>query len=129
MAEMIFTINADEYLKVNTSGVTSTAFNNSSLESLKKNFTKLDSGLSIIKNSDIIEYNYKSEQDDDKKHIGLVIPDLKGNFKTPDEVISQDGKGIDTYSMISIAWKAIQEQQKEINELKQEIKKLKESDK
>ena len=129
MAEMIFKINGNEYLKVNTSGVTSTAFNNSSLESLKKNFIKLDSGLSIIENSDIIKYNYKSEQDDDKKHIGLVIPDENGNYNTPDEIISKDGKGIDTYSMISIAWKAIQEQQKQINELKEEIKKLKESDK
>ena len=127
--EMVYQINANEYLKVNTSGITSTAFNNSSLESLKKNFEKLKSGLDIINNSDILKYNYKYEDNCVKKHIGLIIPDLKGNYKTPDEVISQDGKGIDTYSMISIAWKAIQEQQKEIDNLKQKIKKMKECDK
>lgn len=100
-----------------------------SLESKKKNFEKFDKGLDLINNSDIYEYNFKNEIDEDKKHIGLVIPDEKGNFKTPNEVISKDGKGIDTYSMIAVAWQAIKEQQFIIEQLKKEIKQLKRSDK
>lgn len=103
-----------------------------SLESLKKNFKKVENALDKVVNSDIYEYNFKTDKDKDKKHIGLVIPDEGGDFRTPQELISQDGKGIETYSMISLLWKAVQEQQeqikdlkKEVNELKQEINELK----
>lgn len=83
-----------------------------SLERIKKNIKKTDiNALELIKNSDIYEYNLKSEEDTDKKHIGFVIGN---NYKTPNEVIEKTGEGIDTYSMSSIMWKAIQEQQEQI---------------
>jgi hypothetical protein len=90
-----------------------------SKESIKKNIVKYEKNATdIIKNSEIYEYNFKTEKDTDKKHIGFVIGDKGGNYKTPKEVVFSNGEGIDTYTMESILWKAFQEQQKEIEELK-----------
>lgn len=110
--------------EISQEGIITPVVTQTSLESIKKNFKKCDSVLDIIKNSEIYEYNLKSEQDTDKKHYGFVIPDEGGDFKTPDEVISSNGKGIETYSMESILWKAVQEQQKQIEELQNKIKEL-----
>ena len=100
--------------------ITATAFNNSSKENIKKNISKFDINvLEKIKNSEIYEFNYKTENDTDKKHIGFIIGD---KYKTPTEVISNNKESIDTYSMASILWKAIQEQQEMIEDLQNEIK-------
>lgn len=99
-----------------------------SLESEKTNFEEFKDGLELIMNSDLYRYTYKRQGENAKKHIGLVIPDEGGDFKTPDEVITEKGNGIDMYSMISIAWASIKQQQQQIEELKNEIKKLKGDD-
>jgi hypothetical protein len=96
-----------------------------SLEKIKKNFSKFDNGLKLIKESEIFSYNLKDENDSDRKHIGLVIGD---NYKTPKEILTNDNQAVDIYSMISVTWKAIQEQQEIIEKLQNEIKNLKESD-
>jgi len=102
------------------------AYNYDSLESLKKNIKKYDkSVLDIIKNAEIYEFNFKTEDDKTSKHIGFIIPDEGGDFYTPNEVIAKDGKGIDAYNMASILWKAVQEQQEQIEQMKKEIKELK----
>jgi hypothetical protein len=94
-----------------------------SLANLKKNIKKYDTNaLDLIKNGDINEFNYKNEKEEDKKHIGFVIGD---NYKTPQEFISNDGKGIDTATVVGILVKAIQEQQEEIENLKKEMEELK----
>lgn len=86
------------------------SFVNSSKESLKKNIKKCpENVLEIIKNSEIYQFNYKTEEDTDKKHLGFIIGDLGGKYKTPEQVISQDKNGIDTYDMTSMLWKAFQE--------------------
>ena len=61
------------------------------------------------------------EKNNEKKHIGFVIGD---KYKTPNEVISQSGQAIELYNMTSILWKAVQEQQEQINELQNKIEKL-----
>lgn len=98
-------------------------FSQNSLESTKTNFEKFNNGLSIIVNSDIYRYNLKNKDINDKQ-IGLVISDCGGDFNTPQEIISEDGKGINLYSMISIAWESIKEQQSLIIELNDKIKEL-----
>ena len=70
-------------------------------------------------------YNFKTEKNTEKKHIGFVIGDLGGKYKTPKQVIAKDKNGIDTYDMTSILWKAVQEQQEQIEQMKKEIKELK----
>ena len=99
------------------------AYNYNSLESLKKNIKKFDgNALELIKNSELYTFNYKTEKDGTKKHIGFIIGD---KYKTPEIIMSDDGNGINSYTTISVMWKAIQEQQQQIEELQNEIKLLK----
>ena len=103
-------------------GITTPSVTQTSLESIKKNISESDiNALEIIKNAKIYSYNLKTEKDTDKKHIGFVIG---GNYKTPEEVIAKSGKGIDTYTMASLMWKALQESNAENEDLKQRIEKL-----
>ena len=100
-------------------------YSGGSLESIKKNIELYsDEALNIINHSDIYEYNLKNEEDSNKKHIGLVIGDGKKEYNTPKEIITPRGDGVDLYSMVSLSWKAIQEQQKEIEKLKEELEVL-----
>ena len=89
-----------------------------SQSSIKKNIKIFNRGLQIINLSDIYEYNFKTESNDEKKHIGLIIGD---EYKCADEVIDRDKTGIDQYSMIAVAWQAIKEQQELINNLEKRI--------
>ena len=90
-----------------------------SKEEFKKNFEKFENALDLIKDVDIYKYNLKFEKDTDKKHIGFVIGD-KYNYR--EEITSKDNEGADLYSMTSVLWQAVKEQQKEIEELKKVIK-------
>ena len=110
--------------KITKSGnITCNSLTQTSLESKKKNFEKLENALEIIKDVDIYKYNLLDQSDEDKKHVGFVIGE---GFKYRKEITSEENDGVDLYSMISVAYKAIQEQQEQINLLKQEIKELKE---
>ena len=111
--------------------IKSTEFRNSSLESLKKNFEKLDNetALNIVLDTDIYKYNLKSQKDTDKKHIGFVIGD---KYKYSKEITSQNNDGVNNYSMISASYGAIQKlysimqgQQTIIEQLQKEIKEMK----
>lgn len=104
--------NGDIYSTGYVSGI---AFQNTSLEETKKNIQEYKkSGIEIIKNTKIYEFNYKNENDNNKKNIGAVIGE---KYKCSDEIISKDKKSINLYSMISLAYKAIQEQQEQIEKL------------
>ena len=95
---------------------------NSSRATLKKNFEKFNNGLDIVKNTDIYKYHFKTQNDKEKKHIGIVI----GNkYRYKKEITTQNNDGIDLYSMIAVAYRAIQEQQQMIDDLKHEIEVLK----
>lgn len=98
-------------------------FVNNSEEKIKTNIKKLNLNENKILNkiikSDICEFNY---QDKKEKTIGLVIGE---NYNLPEEVIKikkdeygNETKGVDLYSMISLAWQAIKEMNVEINNLK-----------
>lgn len=90
-----------------------------SLAESKKNFEKLEDGLSIIKDTDIYKYNLKSQEDGSKKHIGLVIGD---EFNYSKEVTSENNDGVDTYSMVAVCFKAIQELNEKIEKLENKLK-------
>lgn len=96
-----------------------------SLESQKKNFEKLQNGLDIVNNTEIYKYNLKSQNDEDKKHIGFVIGK---DYKYSSDITAIDDKGkevgVDTYSMISVAYKAIQELTEKNEMLEKRIEKL-----
>ncbi len=102
--------------------VTASSFVNSSRIDLKENLKKVDSILDKIKGADILSFNFV---EDAKKHIGLAIG---GEYNVPEEVIAKDDngeeQGVDLYSMVSMAWKAIQEQQTIIEGLEKRIEVL-----
>lgn len=93
----------------------------------KKDFEKLENALEIVKSTDIYKYHSLEQKDNDKKLIGFVIGK---NFKYSKEITCTNKKGEDTgvnyYSMMSVLWKAVQEQEEQIEELQNEIKHLKE---
>ena len=98
--------------------ITTPKLTQTSLESIKKNINKFTKNATdIINNSDIYEYNLKSDADTDKKMIGFVIGN---NYKTPDEVISKEGQAIELYSAIGILWKAVQELSARVEQLEKE---------
>lgn len=108
--------------EINSKEIITPKLTQTSLKSRKKYIKKLKvNATDLIKNSDICLYNLKGEKAKSKKHIGLVIGD---GYNCPTEVISEDGQGVEQYSMTSLAWKAIQEQQEIIENLKQRIEKL-----
>lgn len=99
-------------------------YSNLSKEDLKKNIEQFSQkALKIINNSNIYEFNYKTEKNDKKRHIGFIIGD---NYKTPKEVLSASEDGVDIYSMASILWKAVQEQQEQIEQLQNKINEMEE---
>ena len=102
--------------------ITSPKLTQASLESIKKNINKFTkNATNIINNSDIYEYNLKSDKDTDKKLIGFVIGD---NYKTPSEVIDKNGQAVSLYSAIGILWKGFQERQAKINKLEEIVEQL-----
>ena len=107
------------YLDGSTGNITCNTVN-PSLEEKKKNIEKFNNALDILKDVDIYKYNYKYEEDNTKKRIGFVIGD-KYNYR--EEITSVNNDGADLYSMVSVLWKAVQEQQQQIEELRKLVNK------
>ena len=81
----------------------------------KKNIKKYDkSGLDEVLNTDIYYFNYKEDENNAKSRVGTIIGE---GYNCSKDIISQTGESISDYSMISVAYKAIQEQQEQIEEL------------
>lgn len=110
---------------INATSLSANSVDVTSDMSEKTNINKSNSMLNKLRHADICHYNYISDtknkfnesgdfvetQGTDfvtsaPTHYGLVIGE---GYNTPSEVISPDGKHINLYSMISLAWKAIQE--------------------
>ncbi|MCI8346240.1 MAG: hypothetical protein HFJ42_10000 [Clostridia bacterium] len=88
-----------------------------SLVEKKKNIEKYNhKAIEEIKNTDIYYYNYKEDEEKCKKRVGAIIGQ---DYNCSKEIIGTEGKGIDIYSMLSISYKAIQEQQEEIEKLQE----------
>ena len=108
--------------QVDASQITTPKLTQTSLESIKKNISKFTkNATNIINNSDIYEYNLKSDKDTDKKLIGFIIGE---NYRTPDEVVSKDGQAVGLYSAIGILWKAFQEREAKNEKLEERIEQL-----
>ena len=111
---------------VSENGIVTPKVTQTSIKSKKKNIKKLKiDALKLVKNADICEYNFKSEKKGTKKHIGLVIGE---GYNCPEQIISEDGQGIEQYSYTSLVTKAfqqyIQQQDKLISELTKRLEKL-----
>ena len=60
----------------------------------------------------------KGEKATGHRHYGLVVGE---NYNCANEVISENGKGVEIYSMVALAWKAIQELSEENKKLKEKL--------
>lgn len=81
----------------------------------KKNIEKYNQkALDEVLNTDIYYYNYKEDDENIKRRIGAIIGT---DYRCSKEIIGTEGKGINIYSMISLAYKAIQEQQEQIEKI------------
>lgn len=104
---------------LNGSGIRTPKVTQTSLERIKKNISKFTKNATdIINNSDIYEYNLKSDKDEDKKMIGFIIGE---GYRTPDEVVSKEGQAVELYSAIGILWKAVQELSARVEQLEKEV--------
>lgn len=108
--------NATNQTTIEPSGIRTPTVTQTSKEEYKKNFEKLENAKEILKNTDIYKYNLKSDKDTDKKHIGFVIGD---KFNYSEEITSKDNDGVDIYSMVSVLWQVVKEQEEEIKLLKE----------
>ena len=81
----------------------------------KKNIKKYEkSGLDEVLNTDIYYFNYKEDENNAKSRVGTIIGE---GYNCSKDIISQTGESISDYSRISVAYKAIQEQQEQIEKL------------
>lgn len=114
------------YTNIYATGISTPSLTQTSLAKEKKNFEMLENALKILKQTDIYKYNLNWQNDNDKKHIGFVIGD---KFKYSKAITSVDENGneigVDLYSMVSVLWKAVQEQQDIIENLQKQINELK----
>ena len=99
---------------INGGYITCTQVTQTSKAEEKKDFEKYQGALKEIENIDIYKYRMKNEEG--KKHIGFVIGD---DFKYSKEVTNQNNDGVDIYSFVSLCCQAIKELQEEIKELKE----------
>jgi len=93
--------------------------NGSSDRTLKKNIGEFkETALDHINATKIYDYHFKGENESERKKIGIMADEA------PPCVVGYEGKNIDMYSMISVAWKAIQELTEKINVLESKIAEL-----
>ena len=85
----------------------------------KKYIKKVDrKAVDLIRNSDICQYQLKGEKATGHRHYGLIVGK---DYNCASEVISENGKGVEIYSMVALAWKAIQELSEENKKLKEKL--------
>ena len=101
---------------------------NTSDKNLKKNIMNTPYGLRDILKMRPVHFNWKTENDSDKKHIGFIAQEI--NEIVPEVIDRQVNDGKEIYGMkytelIPILVKSIQEQQKMIDDLKSEITAMK----
>ena len=93
-----------------------------SLAEKKRDIEKYNNkALDEVLKTDIYYYNYKDDAENIKRRVGAIIGT---DYKCSKEIIGTEGKGIDLYSMISVAYKAIQEQQEIIEKQNKTIEEL-----
>ena len=110
-------------LSVNGSAYSSGSWSGS-LEELKTDIKKVDfNALDIVKDTDIYEFVYKCDKENGLNNTtyGVIIGD---GYKCDEHIMSANKDAVSTQSMVSLLWKAIQEQQAQIESLEKRVAEL-----
>lgn len=87
---------------------------------MKKNITDYTvDALGEINTTPIREYHLLGDSDTEKKRLGVIMDEA------PVDIVDIKGNGVETYAMISMSWKAIQELSAQVNQLRQDVNELK----
>lgn len=79
---------------------------------LKKNIEPMkNNALEKVMSTTVYKYHYKEDLDNELKYTGVIIDE------SPVDIINPDGRHVNIYSMLSVLWKAVQEQQGIISKL------------
>jgi hypothetical protein len=102
-------------------------------KNMKKNIKPLSPVLDIVRRLPVYSYNYLDSKDDDRRVIGLMAQDVQPYFpelvyQRYDREITKPVLTMDYSGFGVVAIKAIQEQQKMIDELKQQLTTIKNTD-
>lgn len=92
----------------------------SSLVSLKENIAEVDEFDLLHKTvlADLNRYNFIGDNDE-VTHVSPMIDDVNGKKYIPQEWVSEDGKSVDTYTIIGYLVGSVKALQKQINKLEQ----------
>lgn len=83
---------------------------------IKKNIVPMkDDAIEKVVTTPIYKYNYTDDLDGELKYTGTIIDEATL------DIVNVDGKTINIYSMTSVLWKAVQEQQCIIEELQKRV--------
>lgn len=91
-------------------------FNGASLLSKKNVKSNFDTdALSEIAKTQLVNFEYKNNVGEN--HVSPIIDDIneEKQYYVPEKILSKDKEHVDMYSMISMAWKAIQQLNERIN--------------
>lgn len=101
---------------------------NSSLAELKSNIKKEENLLEDVLNTDIYSFNYKADLDrgTDHKLYGFVIGD---KYATTSKILSEDKRGINSYSSVGVLWGAVKELAEKVEQLEKRIEELENANK
>jgi hypothetical protein len=106
---------------------TGTTWTNSSDIANKENIESTKYGLSTVLATNPVDFNWKTQKDEDgngKPDVGFIAQEME--LVIPEVVTGVEGsKGISYGNLVAIAFKAIQEQQAMIEDLKAEVAALK----
>jgi len=91
--------------------------NGSSDRTLKKNIGEFKgTALDQINDTTIYNYHFKDDDESERKKTGIMADEA------PPCVVGYEGKNVDIYAMVSLAWKAIQELTARVEELEAQLK-------
>jgi hypothetical protein len=85
---------------------------------LKKNIVDISHGLSSIMALRPVEYNMKTESDDDQKHLGFIAQEAQEVIPSSVSEMLNDTLGMDKTEIIAVLVKAVQELKNEFDEYK-----------
>ena len=99
--------------------IVASAFNTSSLESMKTDIVPVDKQELTGKmyDVDLMTWRYKFEDQNTRKHIGGIIANENGGYNLATDFLSNDGKGVDMLNLIGGLIATVQTQNERIEVL------------